>query len=284
MPESAVKFGSYEAAKRGIARMEGHNDPKRISGSSQFVAGGVAGMMSQAVVYPLDTLKFRMQCETVPGGMKGNQLILHTMRKMWATNGIVSFYRGLPMGLIGMFPYAAIDLFMFETLKRKLVARNMKLHGIKNEEDALPNNFTLAAMGGCSGAFGASVVYPLNLLRTRLQSQGRIFEDIKSVIADKAAGTASHPRTYTGIMDVTRQTLKGEGVRGLFKGLTPNLLKVVPAVSIVSHPPCCVAIVFVRRRRRKRCRLRSVEQRQCIPKLLCAKFCWHPVCPEDDLA
>jgi len=26
--------------------------------------------------------------------------------------------------------------------------------------------------------------------------------------------------------------LKGEGVRGLFKGLTPNLLKVIPAVSI----------------------------------------------------
>jgi solute carrier family 25 phosphate transporter 23/24/25/41 len=33
-------------------------------------------------------------------------------------------------------------------------------------------------------------------------------------------------------VDVTQQTLKGEGVRGLFKGLTPNLLKVVPAVSI----------------------------------------------------
>jgi solute carrier family 25 phosphate transporter 23/24/25/41 len=33
-------------------------------------------------------------------------------------------------------------------------------------------------------------------------------------------------------MDVTRQTLEGEGVRGLFRGLTPNLLKVVPAVSI----------------------------------------------------
>lgn len=56
------------------------------------------------------------------------------------------------------------------------------------------------------------------LAGTRLQSQG----------------TAQHPRTYTGIADVTRQTLKGEGVRGLFKGLTPNLLKVVPAVSIVS--------------------------------------------------
>ncbi|KAK0837803.1 hypothetical protein LTR87_012369 [Friedmanniomyces endolithicus] len=71
-------------------------------------------------------------------------------------------------------------------------------------------------MGGVSGAIGASIVYPINLLRTRLQSQG----------------TAAHRRTYTGIADVTRQTIAGEGVRGLFKGLTPNLLKVVPAVSI----------------------------------------------------
>jgi solute carrier family 25 phosphate transporter 23/24/25/41 len=178
----------------------------------------MAGMISQAVVYPLDTLKFRMQCETVVGGERGNKLIWHTARKMWAHNGIVSFYRGLPMGLMGMFPYAAVDLFMFESLKKKMIARNAKIKGVKHDEDALPGNFTLALMGGFSGAFGASIVYPLNLLRTRLQSQG----------------TAGHPRTYTGIMDVTRQTLKHEGTRGLFKGLTPNLLKVVPAVSIVS--------------------------------------------------
>ena len=237
MPESAVKFGSYEvcqpirvgsqtshitytsqASKRAVARFEGHSDTRNISAPSQFIAGGMAGMMSQAVVYPLDTLKFRMQCETVVGGERGNKLIWHTAQKMWARNGIASFYRGLPMGLMGMFPYAAVDLFMFETLKKKMIARNAKKLGVKEDEDALPGNFTLALMGGFSGAFGASIVYPLNLLRTRLQSQG----------------TAGHPRTYTGIMDVTRQTLKHEGWRGLFKGLTPNLLKVVPAVSIVS--------------------------------------------------
>lgn len=69
-------------------------------------------MISQAVVYPLDTLKFRMQCETVVGGERGNKLIWHTAQKMWARNGIAAFYRGLPMGLMGMFPYAAVDLFM----------------------------------------------------------------------------------------------------------------------------------------------------------------------------
>ena len=177
-------------------------------------------MISQAVVYPLDTLKFRTQCSTSPQGLKGNALILETARKMWKTTGILSYYRGLPMGLIGMFPYSAIDLFTFETLKQGVVNRNKKLKGIKNDEDAMPSNFMLALMGGFSGAIGASAVYPINLLRTRLQSQG----------------TTQHPRTYTGVMDVTRQTIRGEGVRGLFKGLTPNLIKVVPAVSIVSLP------------------------------------------------
>ncbi|KAL7771876.1 hypothetical protein CFE70_001827 [Pyrenophora teres f. teres 0-1] len=207
MPESAIKFGSYEA--------KGHNDPAIIHSWSKFVSGGLAGMVSQFAVYPIDTLKFRMQCETVSGGLRGNRLIWATAKKMWQSGGVVAYYRGLPMGIVGIFPYAALDLGTFEYLKRYVARRNAKRLGC-HESDAEPGGFMTAAIGGFSGAFGASAVYPLNLLRTRLQSQG----------------TVLHPRTYTGIMDVTRQTIAGEGVRGLFKGLTPNLLKVVPAVSI----------------------------------------------------
>ncbi|KAL6706796.1 hypothetical protein ACN47E_005132 [Coniothyrium glycines] len=215
MPESAIKFGSYEAAKRIFAKIEGHDDPTIIHSWSKFVAGGMAGMVSQFAVYPVDTLKFRMQCETVSGGLRGNRLIVATMKKMWQSGGFASYYRGLPMGIIGIFPYAALDLGTFEYLKRAVARRNAKRLGC-HEQDAEPGGFMTAAIGGFSGAFGASAVYPLNVLRTRLQSQG----------------TVLHPRTYTGIVDVTRQTIAGEGVRGLFRGLTPNLLKVVPAVSI----------------------------------------------------
>jgi solute carrier family 25 phosphate transporter 23/24/25/41 len=158
-----------------------------------------------------------MQCETVQGGLHGNRLITATALKMWRTSGIRSFYRGLPMGLAGMFPYSAIDLTTFEYSKQALVARNARLlHTSPSDPSAATSNFATATIGAFSGAFGASVVYPLNLLRTRLQSQG----------------TAIHPPTYTGIVDVCVKTVKGEGWRGLFKGITPNLLKVVPAVSI----------------------------------------------------
>ncbi|KAK6345980.1 hypothetical protein TWF730_010316 [Orbilia blumenaviensis] len=212
LPESAIKFGSFEAAKRLFARLEGSDDPKHISGGSRFLAGGVGGVVSQLAVYPIDTLKFRMQCEMVAGGPRGNQLIAATARKLWRTGG---FYRGLPLGLVGIFPYSAIDLGTFEWMKRSYITARSKTLGIR-EEDFQMSNFVVLAIGATSGSVGASIVYPINLLRTRLQAQG----------------TAQHPQTYTGMWDVTSRTLKQEGVKGLFKGLTPNLMKVVPAVSI----------------------------------------------------
>ncbi|EAS34940.3 calcium dependent mitochondrial carrier protein [Coccidioides immitis RS] len=215
MPESAIKFGAYEASRRMFAGLEGHHDPKQLLPVSQFLAGGIGGMVSQCFVYPLDTLKFRMQCETVEGGLRGNRLIIATARKMWSTNGVFAYYRGLQLGLIGMFPYAAIDLMTFEYLKSTLISR--KAHLLRcHEEDAPLSNFTTGAIGAFSGALSASMVYPLNVLRTRLQAQG----------------TTQHKATYTGIVDVARKTFESEGVRGLYRGLTPNLLKVVPSVSI----------------------------------------------------
>ncbi|ATZ56259.1 Bcsal1 [Botrytis cinerea B05.10] len=215
MPESAIKFGSFEAAKKHLAQLEGHGNSKKINPYSKFVAGGFAGIMSQLVVYPIDTLKFRMQCETVAGGLRGNALIVATAKQMYKQGGIPFAYRGLTMGLVGMFPYSAIDLATFETLKGYMARRTMKRFGC-SEAEAMPGPFVTGAIGAFSGAFGASIVYPINLLRTRLQAQG----------------TVLHPPTYTGIMDVAQKTLKNEGFRGLYKGLAPNLFKVVPAVSI----------------------------------------------------
>lgn len=168
-----------------------------------------------------------MQCETVSGGLHGNRLIWATAYKMWTKEGIRAFYKGVIPGLIGMAPYAALDLGTFEYLKTYVTERNMALG--MHEYDARPSSFLTAAMGGFTGAMGATIVYPVNLVRTRLQTQGTIL----------------HPRTYKGFWDATMITVKGEGIGGLFKGIAPNLVKVVPAVSIVSLHPSSSCVIGI---------------------------------------
>ncbi|ORY85618.1 mitochondrial carrier domain-containing protein [Protomyces lactucae-debilis] len=210
-PESAIKFGSYEAAKKFIAGPAGTDE---LSSASRFLAGGIAGAVSQASVYPIDTLKFRVQCES-GGNAELGSVIRKTASKMWAQGGLRSFYRGLPLGIVGIIPYSSIDLGTFELLKRSYIKRKAKRLKVSERDVDVPNHLVLG-FGASSGAFGASLVYPLNLLRTRLQAQG----------------TRAHPATYTGLQDVIQSTLRKQGWRGLFRGLLPNLMKVIPSVSI----------------------------------------------------
>lgn len=214
-PESAMKFGSFEATKRFLATVEGVSDPKDLSRVSTYLAGGIGGVVSQFTVYPLDTLKFRIQCSNLDLQVKGNTLLIQTAKNMFKEGGLRAFYKGIFVGTSGIFPYAALDLGTFSTIKKWLIQRQAARLSIPEDQARLLNSIILT-LGALSGTFGATVVYPLNLLRTRLQAQG----------------TYAHPYRYNGFKDVFVKTIQREGAPGLFKGLVPNLAKVAPAVSI----------------------------------------------------
>ena len=214
-PESAMKFGSFEATKKLMCQLEGVDDEKKLSKFSTYLSGGIGGVLAQTTVYPIDTLKYRLQCASLDSKVRGTNLLFRTAADLYKEGGIRVFYRGLLVGLSGMFPYAALDLGTFSTVKKWYVKKQAAKLNCSPDDVQLPNHIVLS-IGASSGTFGATMVYPINLLRTRLQAQG----------------TYAHPYTYTGFVDVTRQTIQREGVQGLFKGLVPNLAKVIPAVSI----------------------------------------------------
>lgn len=155
-----------------------------------------------------------MQCNSQRGGEYGHRLLKQTAQQMWRSGGYRAYFRGLIWGLVGQFPYSAIDLSTYEYTRRWWFRRNTA-KGIE-EDDARPGAVATAAIGGFGGALGASMVWPLNLLRTRLQTSGTII----------------NPKIYTSIMDVARRTISEEGFRGLWKGMLPNLIKVVPSVAV----------------------------------------------------
>ncbi|KAJ2550057.1 mitochondrial aspartate-glutamate transporter agc1 [Coemansia sp. RSA 1933] len=71
--------------------------------------------------------------------------------------------------------------------------------------------------GAVAGVTGVSIIFPLDMVKTRLQNQ-------------KPMANGRLP--YAGAVDCFRKIVAGEGVRGLYRGLIPNLAGVTPEKAI----------------------------------------------------
>lgn len=200
-PESAIKFMAYEQMKRLIQRAKGSNE---LEVYERFAAGSSAGAISQTIIYPMEVLKTRLALRRTGQLHKG---LVHFAAKLYRKEGFATFYKGYVPNLLGIIPYAGIDLAVYETLK--------KLY-CKHWNASEPGVLALLACGTCSSTFGQLASYPLALVRTRLQA--------RSISADP-----TQPDTMSGQF---RYIIKNEGPFGLYRGITPNFMKVIPAVSI----------------------------------------------------
>lgn len=203
-PETAIKFMAYEQAKRKIRG----NNSAELTISQRFVAGAFAGVFSQTVIYPMEVLKTRL----VLGQTGDHRGIWHCAQKILRTEGLRGFYRGYLPNLLGIVPYAGVDLAVYETLKRSYLKSHMN-----DENRKLPRNeaqiYILILCGAISSSCGQLLSYPLALIRTRLQ-----------------ATTSSDNNVSMSIL--FKQIYDKEGPRGFYRGIVPNFMKVAPAVSI----------------------------------------------------
>lgn len=242
-PESALKFAAYEQVK-SLMRHQDQN--RQMSIYERFAAGACAGGISQSAIYPLEVLKTRLALR------KTGQYtsIVDAAMKIYANEGIKSFYRGYVPNILGIIPYAGIDLAVYETLKKTYLSQH------ENEQ---PSFMLLLACGSASSTLGQVCSYPLALVRTRLQAQGNYpfeiwkisiwhskicfdwpglilllffflsFDFVYTVIK---AGTVVQKNSQHTMGGVFKQIIKTEGLSGLYRGITPNFIKVLPAVSI----------------------------------------------------
>lgn len=168
-PESALKFAAYEQCKRLILGEKKNHQALEIH--ERFVAGATAGAISQTVIYPLEVLKTRLALRKT-GQYSG---IMDAAKKIYAREGLKCFYKGYIPNILGIVPYAGIDLAVYETLKKKYINR----YSIHNEQ---PGMLLLLACGSASCTLGQVCSYPLALIRTRLQAQGNYYYLINSPV------------------------------------------------------------------------------------------------------
>ncbi|KAF9400466.1 hypothetical protein BGX21_004242 [Mortierella sp. AD011] len=91
-------------------------------------------------------------------------------------------------------------------------------HSQKQSQPTSSSKFvSKLAAGAVAGITGVLIVYPLDMVKTRLQSQKK---------------DAMGKLQYRGGLDCFRQVIAKEGVRGLYRGIIPNLIGITPEKAI----------------------------------------------------
>ena len=126
--------------------------------------------------------------------------MLDGTRQIYQAEGLRGFYRGLLPSLFGV-SHGALQFMAYEMLKTH--RRTTRVEGVLNTTDYL-------VLSGLAKALAGSATYPYQVIRTRLQMYN----------ADS---------TYNGVRDVVTQVWRKEGLAGFYKGLGPNLVRVMPS-------------------------------------------------------
>lgn len=199
-PESALKFFAFERLKHLL----GQNSGQEMTAGRRFIAGSLAGAFSQTCIYPLEVIKTRLALRKT-GQYHG---IWDCGVKIYTNEGLPAFFKGYVPNILGILPYAGIDLCIYETLRN---------YWLKNHSDtSVPSVFVPLACGVVSSTCGQLASYPLALIRTKMQAN---------------KGTVKRMENPT-MLSLVRTVYNTEGFFGFYRGIGPNFLKVAPAVGI----------------------------------------------------
>lgn len=162
-------------------------------------------------------------------------------KKMYTTEGILSFYSGLSPALLGL-THVAVQFPAYEYLKTKFTGRPMGAAPIQGQDESAHWLGILSA-SIMSKILASSATYPHEVIRTRLQTQrrpmpGREYMEGLGGVAAEANGAAqpaqpqkSVPK-YKGVAQTFRIILKEEGWRAFYAGMGTNMMRAVPAATV----------------------------------------------------
>ncbi|KAE9615370.1 hypothetical protein Lal_00048476 [Lupinus albus] len=227
VPNSAVKFFSYEQASKGILYMyqqQTGNEDAQLTPVLRLGAGACAGIIAMSATYPMDMVRGRLtvQTEKSPYQYRG---MFHALSTVLREEGPRALYKGWLPSVIGVIPYAGLNFAVYESLKDWLI--KSKPFGLVNDSSELSVTTRLAC-GAAAGTLGQTVAYPLDVIRRRMQMVG--WNHAASVLTGDGGGKV--PLEYTGMVDAFRKTVRHEGFGALYKGLVPNSVKVVPSIAL----------------------------------------------------
>lgn len=193
----------------------------------------LGGMAAATLTSPLDVLKTRLQSDfykaqlqpihdKLTQSQQQRNLLIRIPQATWfhlretgqilgsiyQHEGFRTLFRGLGANLVGVVPARSINFFVYGNGKR-ILNEHFNPEG---RENVWTIHLAAAAVAGIATGTATN---PIWLVKTRLQLD-----------KNKSSSDPSRGRQYKNSWDCVRQTVRHEGIKGLYRGLTASYLGV----------------------------------------------------------
>ncbi|KAI8610696.1 mitochondrial folate transporter/carrier-like protein [Chytriomyces sp. MP71] len=175
----------------------------RLTPVHHLIASSITGVLTCFLTNPIWIMKIRF-CADSYRDPEAYQTLREGLTKLYKYEGVRGFYRGLVPALMGV-SQKSFQFVAYEELKKWRT--RVKGSGDVNKLD------TIDYMGMATAAklFAMSITYPYQVVRARIQNQRGVDAGV-----------------YKSTLGTIQLVLRGEGFGGFYKGIGPNLIRVLP--------------------------------------------------------
>ncbi|GMH42066.1 hypothetical protein BSKO_09985 [Bryopsis sp. KO-2023] len=180
-----------------------------------FTASAIATSWAEFLTIPLDTAKVRLQLQTAgPDGSLKYRGMIGTVATVAKEEGAGALWKGIVPGLHRQCLFGGFRIGMYEPVKNVIVG--------KDHVGEVPLHLKIFS-GLATGAMGICIASPTDLVKVRMQAEGRLPE-----------GT---PKRYPSALGAYGIIAKQEGILGLWTGLGPNIARnaIINAAELASY-------------------------------------------------
>lgn len=186
------------------------SDRSKLTMSQHLIASAEAGLLTVLMTNPIWVLKTRLCTQDIQH--RSYKSIFDAAYKIAKNEGITAFYRGMIPAMFGV-SHGAIQFAVYEQLK---IARyNQRLAaGFSQDKAWALGSLEYVGMAALSKSIATLITYPYQVLKSRMQTS-----------------------TSTGLEKLRVTSLissmwHNEGFLGFYRGLFPNLIRVLPGTCI----------------------------------------------------
>ncbi|KAH7672883.1 solute carrier family 25 (mitochondrial uncoupling protein) member 8/9 protein [Dioscorea alata] len=196
-----------------------HGSKAEISFGGRLASSAIAACFAELCTIPLDTAKVRLQLQKK--GASGDGVAIPKYRGMLGTvatiareEGMAALWKGIVPGLHRQCIFGGLRIGLYEPVRNFYVGDNFV--------GDVPLSKKILA-GLTTGALGIIVANPTDLVKVRLQAEGKLPPGV--------------PKRYSGALSAYSTIVRQEGLAALWTGVGPNIARnaIINAAELASY-------------------------------------------------